>query len=319
VTALILSVFFALLVTDSFPVDSYVKAVKRKEFVPVLYGTDEAASIRKQVLEEAPSRFLPPIDARVDRVWKAIPGLNGREVDLEATVARTLKNKDRSRIKWVYREIEPRVRLSDLGAEPIYRGNERKKAAAIMVNVAWGTEYLPKMLEIFRREGVHATFFLDGSWLSKHPKEAEAIRAAGHEIGNHAWSHPLMSRISRDQMEREITRTNELIHRTLGSGSRWFAPPAGDFNRQVCETAWAHGMHTVLWTLDTVDWRKTSTPHMMIRKVEENIAPGTLILTHPTDRTVEALPSIIRAVKKKGITLTTVGEVLSSKRLDPIE
>ncbi|MBA4494380.1 polysaccharide deacetylase family protein [Paenactinomyces guangxiensis] len=319
VAGLVLSAVFVVFLVQSPPVASYVTSVKEHNSVPAFFQTDEASLIREKVKKEAAKRYIKPIDARIDRVWKAIPGLNGRKVDVEATVEKTIKQKNKNEIAWVYREIPPQKSLDDLGAQPIYRGNEQKKAAAIMVNVAWGTEYLPAMLDILAKEKVKATFFLDGSWLSKHPEEAKKILRAGHEIGNHAYSHPLMSQISRERIIREITRTQKLIQDTLHVQSRWFAPPAGDFSRQVLEAAQEQRMKTVLWTVDTVDWRKSSTPEMMVSRIEKNIGPGHLILTHPTDRTVKALPQIIRTVKRKGIKLGTVGDVLSSKRLDTIE
>jgi peptidoglycan/xylan/chitin deacetylase (PgdA/CDA1 family) len=148
---------------------------------------------------------------------------------------------------------------------------------------------------------------------------ARRILAEGHEIGNHAWSHPLMSRISRKQIEREISRTNELIAETLKVKSRWFAPPAGDFNRQVAEVSLAHGMGMVLWTVDTVDWRKTVTPGKMIQTMQEKLGPGNLVLTHPTDRTVIALPGILEEGRRKGLRWGTVSQVLSPQRPEPIE
>ncbi len=319
VAGLVLSAVFVVWIVQSTPVNSYIVSVKKDNDVSVFKQTDEEQKIYEQVKKEAPKHYIKPIDARVDRVWGAIPGLNGREVDVEKTVERTLKQKNKDKIAWVYREIPPQISLEDLGMEPIYRGNEQKRAAAIMVNVAWGTEHLPAMLKILAQENVKATFFLDGSWLAKHPEEARKIVQAGHEIGNHAYSHPLMSRVSRERMVREIVRTEELIQKTLRVRSKWFAPPAGDFNRQVLQTAYRQNMKTVLWTLDTVDWKKSSSPEMMISKIEKNIFPGALILTHPTDRTVKALPQIIRAVKRKGIKPGTVSEVLSSKRVDMIE
>lgn len=320
VAGLILSVVFVVYIIQSAPVDSFVLEVKENQVTPVFSSSDpEIEQLKKQIRKEAEAYYIKPVDARVDRVWKAIPGLNGREVDVEATLAKTLKQGDKQNILWVFREIKPKVTLNDLGNVPIYRGNEQKRAAALMVNVAWGTEYLPAMLDILRKEQVKATFFLDGSWLAKHPVEAEKIVKEGHEIGNHAYSHPLMSQVTQERMNKEISRTQELIEKTLHIKSEWFAPPAGDFNDRVVQVASQYGMKTVLWTVDTVDWKKTSSPAMMVQKIEQKVDSGHLILTHPTDRTVEALPQIIRVVKKKGLKLGTVGDVLSSERVDVIE
>jgi probable sporulation protein (polysaccharide deacetylase family) len=276
----------------------------------------EDQALLSRIKQEAEKKKVAPIDARVDRIWKAIPGLNGWEVDIDKTFSASKKS---GKIKWVYRQVPPKVQLDQLGNYPIYRGNEHKKMVALMVNVAWGTEHVPEMLEIFRRENVKATFFLDGSWLKKNPEVARQILQAGHEIGNHAYSHPLMSQVPRERIESEIAKTEKLIQEILGVKSKWFAPPAGDFNQQVIDIASQHRMKTVLWTTDTVDWRKTSTPAIMVQRVEKQVGPGHLILMHPTDRTVEALPQIIALIKKKGLQLGTVEQVLSSERLEKIE
>lgn len=315
VTALILVVLLLLFLVDTPLIRAYVVAVKQGEDIPAWSFVDEADLLYKKVKAEAPKHAIPPIDARVDRVWKLVPGLNGREVDIEATVRLTRKQKRNDPIHWVYRQVKPKVSMDELGAHPIYRGNEQKQAVALMVNVAWGTEHVPPMLEILRQERVKATFFLDGSWLKKNPDMARRIVKEGHEIGNHAYSHPLMSRLSEPRIREEISKTNRLIEETLGVKSRWFGPPAGDFDQRVVSIAASLQMKTVLWTVDTVDWRKSVSPAMMVEKVKTAMGSGQLLLTHPTDRTVKALPQILRTMKEKGYRWEPVGRVLSSERL----
>ncbi len=304
---------------QSAPVTQYVEHVKEASSLPDHRNLDEVQKMKQKIQAEANKHYQRPIDARIDPIWKAIPGYNGRIVDEEATVQQTLKQSRKRSIIWVYREVEPAIQLENLGAVPIYRGNPAKPAAAIMVNVAWGTEHLPAYLNILKQEKIKATFFLDGSWLQKHPREAKIIQKHGHEIGNHAFSHPMMSRLSVSRMDQEIGKTEKYINEILKVKSRWFAPPAGDYNQQVVNQAYKYKMNTVLWTVDTVDWKKSSSPEWMIRRVEQQLGNGSLLLTHPTDRTVKALPEMIRIGKRKGIKWGTVSEVLSSKRINPIE
>lgn len=310
--ATLVIVFFFL---ESNPVSSYIAQVKQ-ENRPAFFYLNEKDRLRQQIHYQAQKINQEPLDARIDSVWKAIPGYNGLVVDEKATFHQTWSQKDRTRIRWVLKEQPPRVSLDQIRGEPIYRGNERKKAAALMINVAWGTEHLSGILSVLKEKQVKATFFLDGSWLKKHPAMARQIVAQGHEIGNHAYSHPLMSQISSDRMEKEIGKTEALIAQYLRRHSRWFAPPAGDMNRKVIEVAEKHRMKTVLWTVDTIDWRKSSTPEKIIDRVRKGVGNGSLILAHPTDRTLQALPTMIESIRKKGLQLLTVSEVLSSKRLN---
>jgi probable sporulation protein (polysaccharide deacetylase family) len=320
IVVLFISVLLIIWVVESPCVSSYIIAVKEETSYPVFQlenwkQPDERTLLYKKIQQEAVQKNIKPINARVDKVWKTIPGYNGRIVDINATFQKSLKQKDK-KISWVYREITPDKNLDDLGANPIYRGNEQKKMVALMVNVAWGSEYLERILYIFKQENVKATFFLDGSWLAANSFLAKKIIQEGHEIGNHGYSHPLMTRITRDRIYQEIKKTQDLIHKILNVNSRYFAPPAGDFDQRVVDIALRLKMKTILWTLDTVDWKKSSLPKIMIKKVEKNSNPGTLILMHPTDRTVEALPQIIDSIKKKGMRLGTVSDVLSSKRVE---
>lgn len=194
--ALLLVVIIVVACIQSTPVSRYVTAVKAMGHQPDGMDLDEKKKIQAKIEQEAEKKKIDPVDARVDPIWKAIPGYNGRIVDKEKTLQKTLSHPDRTKIQWVYQEVKPKVDLQDLGAVPIYRGNPEKPVASLMINVAWGTEHLPEMLAILKKEKIKATFFFDGSWLKKHLKEAQQIQKAGHEMGNHAYSHPLMSQIS---------------------------------------------------------------------------------------------------------------------------
>jgi probable sporulation protein (polysaccharide deacetylase family) len=295
-------------------VTAYVTAVKAGNAEPVF----QQDGLWQWIEKESDQRDEPPYDARLDSIWKAIPGYAGLKVDREATY-RLAKERGESRPShWIVKELPPRVLLSDLGPQPIYRGNEHKPMAALMVNVAWGTEHLPALLNVLEHEGVTATFFLDGSWLDKHPEVARKLSAKGHELGNHAYSHPLMSRLGPAAIRKEIKKTEARLQQ-IGVRSRYFAPPAGDFNQQVVDEAYRLGMKTVLWTVDTVDWKPSSSPEWMVQRVQKEIGNGSLVLMHPTDRTVVALPQMIRAIKDKGLKLGTVDEVLSWKRMERVE
>lgn len=301
-------------------VTHYVEHVKASAGVPAAKTFTRADDDLEIRVKEAAERYSePPVNARIDSVWKAIPAYNGLVVDESRTLALARERGAEKPLKLVFREIPPDIQLEDLPPHPIYRGNERKPMVGLMVNVAWGTEHVRSLLHVLEREGVRATFFLDGSWLAKHADVAREIVKNGHEIGNHAYHHPQMSRLTKAQMRREIEQTEQLIEETLQVTSKYFAPPSGDFNDQVVQTAAELGMKTVLWTADTVDWRKTTSPQAMVKRVAPKIENGTLVLMHPTDRTVKALPEIIRIIKERELWPGTVDEVLSPARIPRVE
>ncbi|WP_397376212.1 polysaccharide deacetylase family protein [Paenibacillus sp. sptzw28] len=304
------------------PLSSYVDAIKQGQ-ASATYRLNIAAdnfsrSLRETIEKEAVKRRIAPIDARMDRIWKAIPGYNGLEIDVEQTYRLMRDAPEHAPIRYVYREVPPTIGLDELGPEPIYKGNPNKPMVALMINVAWGNEYLESMLKTLEKENVKATFFLDGSWLKKNTDAARLIQSFGHELSNHAYSHPDMSKLDRQSAYNQIAKTEALLKSTLGVSNKWFAPPSGDFNKTTIEVAAEQGLKTVLWTLDTVDWQHPQAASI-VRKIRTRVEPGSLILMHPTDSSSEALPGMIAAIKQKGLSLGTVSETLSSKRISLVE
>lgn len=285
--------------------------------------TNEERSLKAWLAAEAPKRAVKPKNAVVDRVWKAIPGYNGRAVDVDATYAKakaadwTASRAEAApdKVPWVYREIAPQVSLRDLPPAPVYRGNAAKPAVGFMINVAWGNEYLASILNTLDEEHAKATFFLDGSWLSKNAEAAKEIKRRGHEVSNHAYSHKNMSTITDAKQLEEIAKTQALLKKTLDVDNRLFAPPSGDFDARTVRIAAGLGLTTVLWTLDTVDWKRPPAAGV-VAKIAAGVGPGTLILMHPTPTTEQALKGIIHAARAKGLVPGTVSEVLSERRLD---
>jgi len=268
-----------------------------------------------QIRAEADKRRIEPIDAVVDRVWKAVPGYNGREVDIEKTYEKAKAAGSGQKLEFVYRDMKPKVSLDDLGAEPIFRGNPNKPMAAFMINVAWGNEYIIPMLDTLDEAGVKATFFFDGSWLKKNTDLALEIQKRGHQLENHAYSHPKMSQLDDGRARLEISKTKDLLKQKLGVDNRWFAPPSGDYDQRTIELAAEQGLKTVLWTVDTVDWMKPA-PSAIIQKMAQKVEPGSLILMHPTASSRDALKGMIQVIERKGIKLGTVEETLSPDRVD---
>ncbi len=321
-------VILAGILTWSGPINAYIQSVQQHEPVnryayyqhyPMdteeLYasGTMNAddRELLQRIMQQAEAQNESAVNAKLDPVWKAIPGYNGIQVDVEQTFKLTKATGDD--IEWVYTEVEPVVQLQDLGAHPVYKGNPRKPMAAFMINVAWGNEYVPVMLETLRKHNAAATFFLDGSWLENNEQLAKQIIEEGHEVSNHAYSHPNMSQLSRQQAAAQIQKTEALLAR-LGVKNKLFAPPSGDYNQQTVDIAAEYGLVTVLWTIDTVDW-KNPTPSSIVRKIASRIEPGAMILMHPTLSSSQALDQLIKEVHSQSLMLGTVSDLLSSERI----
>lgn len=304
-----------LFVVNSQPVHHYISVLK-SEVLKVDRPIDADEELRQQIESWRTKVEAAPIDARLDRVWKAVPGYNGRTVDIEASIARMKSSGKVTPEQLVYKQVAPNVSLQQLGAHPIYRGNPQKPAVSFMINVAWGNEHLDSILDTLDHYGVKTTFFLDGSWVRRFPELAKKIAERGHEIGNHAYSHPNMSKISQAMMRQELGKTQEIIKKTIGITPSLFAPPSGDFSQTVVNIAHSEfEMKTILWTADTVDWNHPPVAEM-VKRIDAKLGNGVLVLMHPTPETKQGLPQLIQLAKAKGLTPTTVSEVISSQRLD---
>nr|WP_139367576.1 polysaccharide deacetylase family protein [Bacillus alkalicellulosilyticus] len=268
----------------------------------------------EEIKKESKKYEEKPIDAVVDKVWKAIPGYNGIEVDLEKSYEKMKQQGYFEKQKLVFKEVEPEIHLDDLPPAPIYKGNPEKPMVTLLVNVAWGNEQLPELLKIMNEQQVKSTYFLDGSWVKNNPKLAKMIVEEGHEIGNHAYSHPDMKRLSAARIKEELEKTNDVIYATLEVTPKWFAPPSGSYRQEVVEIADAMNMHTILWSVDTIDWRKPE-PQAMVENVLGKVHPGAMILMHPTSSTAAGLEQLIIGLKAKGYQIGTVSHLMDESRL----
>ncbi|WP_409305471.1 polysaccharide deacetylase family protein [Peribacillus sp. SCS-155] len=257
----------------------------------------------------------PPQDARIDSIWKAVPGYNGIKVDIKASYKIMKKSSKFDEKKLIFIQLPPSRHLEDLPSAPIYRAHPDKPVVSFIVNVAWGNEYLTKMLATLKEHGVKATFFLEGRWAKNNPELVKMIEEGGHEIGNHSYSHPDMKTLSSEASKNEIQKTNEVIHAvTNGVKSKWFAPPSGSYREETVNIAASLGMGTIMWSVDTIDWQKPS-PDILINRVVSKVHPGAFVLMHPTDSTARSLDTLIKEIKKKNLHIMTVSDALSEKRI----
>ena len=196
-------------------------------------------------------------------------------------------------------------------AEPYYQGTGEDKVISLTINVDWGEEYLPDILKVMDKYNIKATFFLTGRWANNNPELAKTIFEAGHEIGNHAYSHKSPNQLSYEENMEEIKNTSDAIKKAIGQKeSPLYAPPSGERKDHVLKAAKDLGYTTILWSIDTIDWKRPSSD-VIINRVLKKAHPGGIILAHPTNPTLEALPSIIQSLEEQGYVFVTVSENLS--------
>jgi peptidoglycan/xylan/chitin deacetylase (PgdA/CDA1 family) len=183
-----------------------------------------------------------------------------------------------------------------------------------MFNVDWGEEYLVKILDILADKKAVATFFPTGSWAEENPELTSRIVKDGHELGNHGAVHSHVEDMSRENLQRLIQSGEERIFTAAGARpSKLFAPPYGEWTGSTVNYASEAGYLTIMWTVDTVDWRLPPADAIWKRALSGAVN-GALVLLHPTEPTVAALPNLIDGMREKGFTLTTVSTCIAGRQ-----
>lgn len=284
--------------------------LQKKNWLPVDRGLP---SVLAQIENYKAEHDELPEDAYIDPVWKKTPGRNGRVINIRASHEKMKRANLFDEDKLVYETIKPNIQLEDLEASPIYRGHPKKQMIALMINVSWGEEFLPDIVRVLEEEQVKATFFVEGKWAKAYPELVQLLVEEGHAIGNHAYNHPDMATLSRDEMEEQIDETNQILQALTGKRPHWFAPPSGSYNMDVVDVADELEMETILWTVDTIDWQNPSAS-VMINRVMSNIHPGATVLMHPTRPVADGLEQLIKDIKAKKLKLGTINELMKSDR-----
>ncbi len=194
--------------------------------------------------------------------------------------------------------------------EPIYQGLDTEKHMALTFNVDWGQEYLPDILATLEKKKVKTTFFLTGRWARKYPEYAKKLVQAGHEIGNHGLKHRSPNGMSLEENRRDIKEAEKYIEEVTGVRTRLFAPASGEREAHVLRAAETLGYKTVLWSIDTVDWRRDKSAAQIVKKVMGKAHNGAIVLMHPTEATAAALPDMIEQLQASGYSLKTVSQIL---------
>ena len=140
--------------------------------------------------------------------------------------------------------------------------------------------------------------FVTGRWAEKHGEILKSIYEAGHEIGNHGYNHIDYDKLSYEKNKEEIEKAHNIIKDVINVDSKYFAPPSGAFNDNTIRASKDLGYELIMWSIDTIDWRKDSTKDIIIRRVTEKIHKGAIVPMHPTEETVKALPEIINYINK---------------------
>ena len=176
-------------------------------------------------------------------------------------------------------------------------------------NCDWNADDIDNILKTLEENNVKITFFMVGDWIEKYPEAAKKISQAGHEIGNHSYSHPHVNNLTLEKNIEEIKKCNQLIESITGTKCTLYRGPYGEYNNTVIEAAKQENCSTIQWNLDTLDYKNLTAEEMWNRI--EKISSGDIVLMHNgTEHTADSLQSIIQKIKAKGLSIVKVSELI---------
>lgn len=196
--------------------------------------------------------------------------------------------------------------------KPIYEVPTNKKILALTFDISWGNTTPMPVIEILKKENIQCTFFLSGPWVKQYPDIPRRIKQDGHEIGSHGNRHVNLSTLSRAEIKKEIQTAHASIKEVTGVEANLIRTPNGDYNDEVIKAAQECDYRVIQWSTDSLDWMNPGV-NTIVERVSKKAHPGDIILMHASDtckQTVEALPLVIKELKKQGYKFVTVSELL---------
>jgi peptidoglycan/xylan/chitin deacetylase (PgdA/CDA1 family) len=174
--------------------------------------------------------------------------------------------------------------------------------------------YDEEIIDVLTETATPATLFLGGHWMQSHPTQTLALAANPlFELGNHSWSHLDFASISREEIDKEILWTQDMMYSLIGRQPRVFRLPFGTFTDEALDIVASHGLYTIQWDIVTGDPDPNVTGDAIYNAVVAQAHNGAIVIMHMNGRgwhTAEALPAMIGTLREQGYTFVTISEML---------
>lgn len=167
-----------------------------------------------------------------------------------------------------------------------------------------------RVLKALEKEDFRATFFMLGQNAKLYPDVVEQVYKSGNEVAGHSWDHPLLTKMSSEQIKNQQDKMNDALVKACGSKAAIFRPPYGGYNdnvKKIIDTP------LILWNIDTLDWKTRSAPATE-KAILDKAQDGDIILMHDIhEPTVQAVEHVLPILKERGYEVCTVSELLEAK------
>lgn len=279
--------------------------------------------------DEAKQKFLSKIKQQL-----AVKGLSEEK---NKEVITTLRDKDMATWKFTYDEskfninIEPIVsdvssvevsindvfkyieeaylKGEDLEKYKTYIKKRTRKAVALTFDDGPSPKTTPVALDLLKKYNAKGTFFMVGHAVEGNEDIIKRVIAEGHQIGNHSWDHPVLTKISLEKAKSQINDTTAALKKASGVDVHIMRPPYGAINGAIQA---AVDQSFILWDVDTLDWKNRNTASIMkeVRKAQA----GSIILMHDIHQTtIDALPLILQYLTEQGFEMVTIEELMGDQ------
>ena len=191
-----------------------------------------------------------------------------------------------------------------------YFEKKNRKVVALTFDDGPNSTTTNQALDTLSKYGIKATFFVLGKNVSGNEEILKRMKADGHVIGNHSWSHPVLSKLSLDDAKKQITDTEDALTKVLGSSSKLMRPPYGAITDDIRNSL---DLSFIMWDVDSLDW-KSKNEAAILTEIQREVKNGSIILMHDIHaETVNALPKVIDYLKGQGYDFVTIPDLLDSR------
>jgi peptidoglycan/xylan/chitin deacetylase (PgdA/CDA1 family) len=168
-------------------------------------------------------------------------------------------------------------------------------------------------LAVLAKAHAQVTVLAIGRWLAASPELARMIRDAGHELGNHTWSHRTMPRLDAPTIRQEVDRAAAELDQLTGGPGRWFRPSGTPSSTPAIRAAAVHAGYGAClgYDVDPLDYTDPG-PTAIVRSLARSVRPGSIVslhLGHPG--TLEALPAVLAHLHDRGLAPVTASRLLN--------
>ena len=212
-----------------------------------------------------------------------------------------------------------RGRAAGVFGRSIWRGPRDRRVLALTFDDG-PSEGTPEVLDALAQYGVAATFFQCGANVTRLPGVARAVAAAGHEIGNHSYSHPYLFLRTPRGIESELRRAQQVIEMCTGARPAWFRAPFGVRWFGVGTAQRRLGLAGVMWTAIGYDWSLGA--EEVIARMAASASNGAILCLHDgrklrkkpdVSTTVETVRRLVPMLLERGYSFETVSRLICPK------